>query len=101
MDGWFRSLLVLVLCTGFLVGHEVAADQRRVHDIVHVPAGDGSAPALPDRLSDGSQRPPDVVLILTDDQRPDTVARMRTVRDELRDKGVRCPLRLPLGRGGA
>ncbi len=54
MDGGLRSLLVLVLCTGFLVGHEVAADQRRVCDVAHVPAGDGSAPVLPDGLPDGS-----------------------------------------------
>ena len=33
--------------------------------------------------------PPDVVLILTDDQRPDTIGRMPTVRKQLRAKGIR------------
>ncbi len=36
-------------------------------------------------------RPPDVVLILTDDQRPDTISRMPTVRKQLRAQGVRYP----------
>jgi N-acetylglucosamine-6-sulfatase len=89
MDRWLRSLLVLALCTGFLLGHEVAADRERVQALVQGPAGHGRVPVLPDRLPDDSPRPPDVVLILTDDQRPDTVARMRTVREKLRDKGVR------------
>ena len=55
-------------------------------------------------------RPPDVVLILTDDQRPDTLGRMPTVRRQLRDKGLRfsrtiaptatcCPSRASLATG--
>ena len=89
MGVWLRVLLALTLCTGFLVGHDMVAEQDRVHELVRVPAGRGSVPALPDRLPDGSPRPPDVVLVLTDDQRPGTVARMRTVREEIRDRGVR------------
>jgi arylsulfatase A-like enzyme len=89
MGAWLRVLLALTLCTGFLVGHEMVAEQQRVHELVRIPAGRGSVPPLPDRLPDGSSRPPDVVLVLTDDQRPGTVARMRTVRKEILDRGVR------------
>jgi len=89
MARWLSPLLVVSLCTGFLVGHEVVTDQGRVHELVHVPAGPGAVPTVPDRLPDGPSRPPDVVLLMTDDQRPDTVGRMRTVRQHIRDKGVR------------
>lgn len=34
-------------------------------------------------------RPPDVVLVVTDDQRPDTVKRMRSVQEHLVDRGTR------------
>jgi N-acetylglucosamine-6-sulfatase len=48
----------------------------------------GEAAAAAEQLAAGAV-PPDVVLIVTDDQRPDTLHRMRAVQEHLRDRGTR------------
>ena len=53
--------------------------------------GERSAADVPAaaQVVDASSGRPDVVLIMTDDQRPDTLNRMRAVKEHLRDKGTR------------
>ena len=96
MNRWLRSLLVLGLCAGAVVGNRVVSADEELRSVLRPPAD--------------PTRPPDVVLILTDDQRPDTLGRMPTVRRQLRDKGLRfsrtiaptatcCPSRASLATG--
>ena len=77
MNKWLRSLLVLGLCAGAVVGNRVVSADEELRSVLRPPAD--------------PTRPPDVVLILTDDQRPDTLGRMPTVRRQLRDKGLGSP----------
>jgi N-acetylglucosamine-6-sulfatase len=96
MTRWLRSCLVVTLCAVAVVGNRVVSADEDLHSVLRLPV---EAP-----------RPPDVVLILTDDQRPDTLGRMPTVRRQLRAKGLRfsrtiaptatcCPSRASLATG--
>ena len=78
------AVLTAVLVAGLLV---VSEGGRTENAQVGAAAPAGPAPyGLPRTDRD---RPPDVVLVLTDDQRPDTVRWMPTVTRQIRDKGTR------------
>lgn len=85
MDRWLRALLAVGLSAGFFLGQDLATQDGRVHQMLRVPAGRAVSVEQADRLPGA----PDVVLIVTDDQRPDTLRRMHTVRHQLRAQGVR------------
>jgi len=78
-------MVAAVLAAGLLVAVEGG---RTEFTQVDAAALAGSAPYRPPETT-AADRPPDVVLVLTDDQRPDTVRWMPTVTRQIRDKGTR------------
>ena len=81
------AVLVAVLVAGLLIaldgrGAGTSVEAARAAD----PVGELGRPHWRPRADAG---PPDVVLVLTDDQRPDTVRGMATVLRRLRDRGTR------------
>jgi len=54
-----------------------------------MPDQERERPVSGEPVSDAAAGPPDVVLVLTDDQRPDTLARMPAVQQHLVEKGTR------------
>jgi N-acetylglucosamine-6-sulfatase len=78
-------MVAAVLAAGLLV---TVGGGRTELTQVDAAAPAGSAPyRLPETTI--GDRPPDVVLVLTDDQRPDTVRWMPTVTRQIRDEGTR------------
>ena len=79
------AVVAAVLVAGLLV---MAEGGRTESTQVGAAAPAGSAPYRVAPTTD-RDRPPDVVLVLTDDQRPDTVRWMPAVTRQIRDKGTR------------
>ncbi|HEX7188493.1 MAG TPA: sulfatase [Actinomycetes bacterium] len=75
-----RRIAALMLAPALVLGMLAVDDTRRERS-----AAAGRAV----EAADVRTVPPDVVLILTDDQRRDTLTHMRAVREHLRDKGTR------------
>jgi len=78
-------MVAAVLAAGLLVAVDVGRPR-----LAEVGAAEPAGPA-PYRVPLTTDRagPPDIVLVLTDDQRPDTVRWMPTVTRRIRDKGTR------------
>ena len=83
-----RWALAVSLCAGVVVGVQSGDGGAEVPVLLLTPQVSVDGPVV---RSGERARPPDVVLILTDDQRPDTIGRMPTVRKQLRAQGIRYP----------
>ena len=109
MGRWLRPAIAMSLILGLLVGLEISRPPHDHQRIRSVPPADSAYPRATE-ADDGPAGPPNVVVILTDDQRADTLGYMPTVQRELRRKGVRfvralaptatcCPSRASLATG--